>query len=288
MKAQKGKCFRNIRAASTAAFGVFVAGISISQFAAAQSPCRTRDFPITKREITALSAPVFIENIGQFDPKVKFQVKIGSQTAWLTSGGIVFDSTRPADAEKMGTASTKPNDSKYGKDGLLPFELKRAKPEPRTFDRHVFSEDFVGANCCAKVEGKESRPGVYNYFQSSDPSKWRTDVRAYSEVVYRDVWPGIDLRIYGNGPDLEQEFIVQPGGDLRRVQIAYQDIDGLTITKDGSLDAATAFGTLRETKPRLYQQIGHKQVPVEGPLGIGASTTVPMTLNVPITVTRFL
>jgi Beta-propeller repeat len=179
-------------------------------------------------------SPVFIENMGQFDPKVKFQVKIGTQTAWLTHGGVVFDATRQT---RAGT---------------------------QTMERVAFSENFIGASGCLKAEGKDPRPGVYNYFQSGDPKEWRTQVRGYAEVVCRDVWPGIDLRIHSNGPDLEQEFTVKPGGDTSLVQIGYQGIDRIRIAEDGSLEITTLLGTLRETKPRLYQEIGGKQIAVDG------------------------
>ncbi len=35
--------------------------------------------------------PVFIENKGQFDARVRFQVHSGAKTLWLTDNGIVFD-----------------------------------------------------------------------------------------------------------------------------------------------------------------------------------------------------
>ncbi len=148
-----------------AAVIVFLVTVATSQVAIAQ-PSRA------KLEKTAPSAPIFIENMGQFDPKVKFQVKVGSQLAWLTSEGIVFDASRQASGG-------------------------RTQSESRTVDRLVFSEDFAGTQCCSKLEGKNPQPGVYNYFQSSDPKDWHTNVRSFSEVVYHDVWPGVDLRIYG-------------------------------------------------------------------------------------------
>ncbi|MDZ4801731.1 MAG: hypothetical protein SGI92_26540 [Bryobacteraceae bacterium] len=89
-----------------------------------------------------------------------------------------------------------------------------------TFDRFVFSEDFAETTCCSEIEGLGPLPGIYNYFQDRDPRKWRTNVRAYSEVIYREVWPGIDVRISGNGPDLEQEFNVRPGADLKHIRMA--------------------------------------------------------------------
>ena len=210
----------------------------------------------------ALSTAVFIENVGQFDSKVRYQVKIGGQTAWLTTDGVVFDATRPTAGKNVAVT---PRRAGFA-DLLGPPSIAhdRAKPGSQTVDRLVFAEDFVGGSCCSKVEAKGPQQGTYNYFQSSDPTKWRTNVRGYGEVVYRDVWPGVDLRIYGNGPDLEQEFVVQPGGELNRVQISYRGIDRIDIAQDGSLEVDTAFGKLRETKPRIYQQLAGQQAPVDG------------------------
>jgi hypothetical protein len=122
-------------------------------------------------------------------------------------------------------------------------------------------------------------PGSYNYFIGNDPKKWRTDVRSYGEVTYRDVWDGIDLRIYGNGRDLEQEFIVRPGGDLTKVRVAYRGIDGLRVADDGSLVVRTAFGDIRETRPRVFQEIADERVPVQGRFKLTSNTAY--TFDVP-------
>jgi len=210
----------------------------------------------------APSTAVFIENLGQFDSKVRYQVKIGRQTAWLTTDGVVFDATRPRESEDLSATFRR---ALFGDlPGLPSVVLKPTKPAPRTIDRLVFTEDFVGARCCSRVDARRPREGVYNFFLSRDSSTWRTNVHAYSEVVYRDVWPGIDLRLYGNGPDLEQEFIINPGGDFRRVQIAYRGVERLNVESDGSLNVVTTFGELRETSPRIYQQIAGQRVAVDG------------------------
>ena len=252
---------RSGRGTVRAAFVVYLAGIAVSQLATAQSSVKQQPIisPVAKLEKTARSTPIFIENIGQFDPKVRFQGKIGSQTVWLTNEGVVFDTTRPAHDDLL-VPQVNPSGSALEKSPLF----DRAKPASRCVDRLVFSEDFVGANCCSKVEGKEPQPGVYNYFQGSDPAQWRTNVRGYAEVVYRGVWPDVDLRIYGNGTDLEQEFIVQGAGNLAPVKVAYRGIEALSVAKDGSLEINTAFGQLRETQPRIYQQISGQRIEVAG------------------------
>ena len=251
--------------------------------------------------LSALSnhSPRFIENRGQFDRRVRYQLRTGGGTAWLTNTGVVFDFLRakPPDSRIPSSATVHPaaegspaslgallsprppflpdflsksfSDQKDA-EARLPTHGKAApdprssNPESRSIDRLVFSEDFVGARGDPQVEPKAAQPGIYNYFIGNDPKKWVTHVAAYSEVAYRDLWPGINLRLYRSGPNIEQEFVLKPGADLTTVQVAYKGIDGLRVADDGALVVKTAFGELRETKPRLYQEIAGQRVPVEG------------------------
>ena len=40
-----------------------------------------------------------------------------------------------------------------------------------------------------------ARRGEVNYLRGSDPAAWHTGVARYSQVAYRELWPGIDLRL---------------------------------------------------------------------------------------------
>jgi len=204
----------------------------------------------------------FIENQGQVDEKVKFYVRNGGLTAWLTDEGVVFDLLRTKD--KTGQEKLKPPlDPVYPK-------LRRGEQQEVERERLVFTQIFLGANKTPTIEAKDPQPGIYNYFLGNDPLKWRVGVRAYADVVYRNLWDGIDLKLYGNGRDLEQEFIVRPGGDLSKLKVAYRGVEGLQVAEDGSLIIKTAFGELKESKPRIYQEIDGKRVEVAGrfkPLG---------------------
>jgi len=241
----------------------------------------------------------FIENRGQFPDRVKYQLRTGRGTAWLTNKGVVFDflrarnpvpglarwgSSYPAsdhssirlrdlfsprspflpDFLSQGFPDLKVPDSGLRTGRLALPDSQFPSPESHTYDRLVFSEEFLGANSNPEVEARGCQPGIYNYFIGNDPKKWHTRVKGYSEIVYRDVWDGVDLRIYGNRRDLEQEFVVHPGADLSRVQVAYKGIDRLEMAEDGLLVVETAFGELRESKPRIYQEIAGQRVPIEG------------------------
>jgi len=197
-------------------------------------------------------APTFIENRGQFPEQVKFQRASGGRTVWLTNGGVVLD-----------LPNDHPPAHESGSPARPPTHYPPQRAEQRDIQRLAVYEEFIGANPSPEIVAKTPRPGIYNYFIGSDPSKWRTDVKGYAEVVYRDVWDGIDVRFFGNGPNLEQEFVVAPGADLSQVRIAYKGIDALDVNADGSLRIRTTFGELRESPPKVYQEITGEQVPVQ-------------------------
>jgi hypothetical protein len=213
---------------------------------------------------TALGAltPGFIENRGQFDNHVKFALRASGRTVWLTEKGLVFDTLRdesdgsPKEHHLSDSAVNSPVSP-----GVLPSKGAEVFPNE---ERLVFNEEFLNANSSLNVEASEPQQGAYNFISGDDPAKWQTRVQAYGEVVYHDVWKDVDMRIYTNGSNLEQEFILRPGGDLSRVQIAYRGINGLSISADGLLEVQTAFGKLQETRPRIYQEIAGNRVEVDG------------------------
>ena len=218
--------------------------------------------PQGSRQIT------FIENKGQFDEQVKFQVTNAGRMLWLTQSGIVFDFQRCAPSNIAPSWSTpiSPEPAQIAK-------LGKKKTADCVMERHVINQDFLGSSEQAKLETKELQPGVHNYLTGSDPAKWQTEVRGFLEVVYHDVWPGIDLRLYGKGPDLEQEFIVNPGAEATQVQLAYRGVDKLQVGNDGSLAVRAAAGQMRETPPRIYQEISGRRVPVKGHFKLLSNTS---------------
>jgi hypothetical protein len=221
-----------------------------------------------KVAITDAHGLVFVENKGQFDARAKFQVSNPGKTLWLTQNGIVFDFlwTKPDPNSSQQASST---------GAPIPQIIRNrriTKAIPSQTERRVIEQKFVGASTDTVVETKHPGQGTRNYFSGSDPSKWQTGVRGYSEIIYRDLWKGVDLRLYGNRSDLEQEFIVSAGADLNQVQVAYDGIGKLEVANDGSLLVRSAEGQMRESAPHIYQEIHGQQVSVAGKFKLLGST----------------
>ena len=132
---------------------------------------------------------VFIENIGQIaDPTVRYAFRGSGANIFHTTKGPVFQLFK---REKLSE------------------EVNR---HPRLHKRDVirrvcsFSMRFVGARQ-VRPTGRSKQETKVNYFIGGDPNKWYTDVATYSEVVYPELYDGINLHTFGRRSHLKSEFV---------------------------------------------------------------------------------
>lgn len=128
-----------------------------------------------------------------------------------------------------------------------------------------------GANPSAAIEGAQPQAARTNYLVGPR-SQWRTGVANYSRVEYRGVYPGIDVAYYGNGQQLEYDFVLAPGADPRAIRIEFRGADRVRVTRDGDLEVYSAGERLLQKKPSIrqdgravsggYRLLAHNQVGV--------------------------
>ena len=121
---------------------------------------------------------------------------------------------------------------------------------------------FVGADPAVAPRGSGRAAGVVNDLRGSDPSRWRTQVPQFRDVVYPDLWPGIDLRLREQSGVLTYEFHVRPGASPADIGLAYGGARGLALAADGGLQVSTTAGILGDSAPVSYQDIGGVRTPV--------------------------
>jgi hypothetical protein len=123
---------------------------------------------------------------------------------------------------------------------------------------------YLGANVSPDLGGLDLQEGKANYLIGNDPSNWQTDVPLFGRLVYRDLYPGIDMFYSSSTRRLKSEFVVAPGADPSRIQIAYTGVAGIRIDEAGGLILSTPDGELREAAPVIYQETGGRIDPVNG------------------------
>jgi len=102
-----------------------------------------------------------------------------------------------------------------------------------------------------------------NYFLGNDSTKWAPNCRNYTNIVYRDVWDGIDIEWYEENGKLEFDFVVQPGADPNQIRMSCDGLEGdLSVSPStihhppstgAELRLPTSLGELRTALPQVYQ-----------------------------------
>ena len=185
----------------------------------------------------------FTENQGQTDPQVKFYTRGQGHAVFFTPEGMVLSLSRASDDAKR-------SGKKKGK-GKGDQELVQLRPQ--------------GIRSGVEILATEPLPGKVNYYQGNDPGKWRTEVPTYKSVLYREAYPGIDLKFYGTGQQVEYDLIIKPGADPKQVKFLYQGIKALKVTREGDLTITLpGGGHLVQQKPVIYQEINGQRVSREG------------------------
>jgi hypothetical protein len=115
-----------------------------------------------------------------------------------------------------------------------------------------FEVDFIGANSTVP-HGTDLQKSQTNYFLGNDPKRWRTHVPNYARVTYADLYPQIDAVFYGNGHEMEHDFIVSPGGDYRKIRMRLSKYAQPYLDKNGELIITLKDGSLQMRKPVIYQ-----------------------------------
>ncbi len=123
----------------------------------------------------------------------------------------------------------------------------------------------VGMQPGITIQALNPQEARFNFLLGKDQSRWHTDVPTYGAVLYREAYPGIDLKFYGNGRELEYDLIVRPGADLSRVKFRYGGVAGLKVDNEGNLAIRLGDGgRLLQKKPVVYQEIDGQRVAREG------------------------
>ncbi len=120
--------------------------------------------------------------------------------------------------------------------------------------RWVVKVDFVGA-APVHAEGRDPAPTAYNFFRGPE-SEWITGVPAFRAVVYRDLWPGIDLLCTIGAEGIKSEWHVRPGADPGLIRLGVRGATFVGVDGAGALEVETPWGTVVEDAPVAFQPGG--------------------------------
>ncbi len=127
-----------------------------------------------------------------------------------------------------------------------------------------FRIQFVGGNQSPTFLPQTVLPGRTNYLSENASSSISiTHVENYAELRERAVYPGVDLRFYGNARHLEHDIVVAPAAEAGAIQLKLEGVTNLRLDDAGNAQFQLGDITLRETAPVAWQTISGNKVPVK-------------------------
>jgi gliding motility-associated-like protein len=230
----------------------------------------------------------FVENKGQWDSQVKFRAEVSTGFFILHRDGFTVlqnDTTDLLRIHKLlhgeiqsavipsNSGKTvafvqpgSPGGKNYGKGGAAPGDGgggpgggvgagagsgTGSGTNQWLLHSQTYRVSFVGASDQVAISPEKILEEYNNYFVGA-PAQWRPQARLYQGVVYKDLYPGIDLHYYSDGGVLKYDLVVHPGADPHQIVLRYQGQNKLSIKK-GQLWVQTTVGTVKELEPRSYQ-----------------------------------
>mgnify|MGYP001560805518 CR=1 FL=1 len=192
----------------------------------------------------------FVENKGQFDNQISYQADYHTQTVYLDQEGF---SVLLHDVEKWESWMHDLHEHKQ-------LKLKRNPKERKLNYQHIKFE-FVGANL-SNFKGTETNKEHYNFFLGKDRTKWASNVLKHTTVLYKNIYPNIDLEYQAIDQRFKYNFILNDGANIDDIKINIVGANDVDVAKD-RLTINSRFGSFSEVMPISYSINGGVSTTIE-------------------------
>lgn len=229
----------------------------------------------------SFAAPAyFIENQGQWDKDVRFRAAIPGGFLFLKDHSLVYVLY---DGAKMSAMHARAQD---------PTPVAREDLGASVVRAHGVEVEFQNASFTPRFRKLRESKGSFNYFLGKDAALWASGIKGYEEVIYENIYPNTDLRIYLYQARLKYEFIVRPGGNPSQISLAYKGADQVSLNASGQIVINTSVGEFKEAQPYSFQSAANART-VEVPsafrlsadhiahfeLSAGYDQSLPLTID---------
>jgi len=190
-------------------------------------------------------SPSFVRNDGQWEKDILFRAEIPGGILFLKKQALHYVFYHTGDLARQHPQSVKAGQ---------PAARQAVAPDvnENTVRMHGFKITFLNADPGVQLEAKDEKIGVQNYLLGNDPARWASDVPAFAQIIYKNIYPGIDLRLFSQNGTFKYEFLVAAQANPDAIQLKYEGMSSLSLD-NGFLVAETSVNKVTETPPYTYQ-----------------------------------
>lgn len=158
-------------------------------------------------------------------------------------------------------------------------------PQAITLDRSGSSQSlrlsFVDANQAPLLEASETLPTHINDYRGQEARNWQTNLPAYAEITYQELYPGIALHYTGQEGALKSTFHLAPGADPAHIRWHYSGASAVSVNP-GSGDLLVTLpdqSQVVERAPVAWQEVNGQRIPVQAAYILSADRSIAFNLG---------
>ncbi len=189
---------------------------------------------------------VFIENKSQFNNHVKeagSEILFGSERnhccIYFTKSGLVYRFEK--------------NERKHVEEDGYKTEKNREQEEHEIkTTTNVVQLTWQNSNPSVEIIPLEK---ASDYFSYEVNGKGVNHVNAFSKLLYKNIYPGIDAEyVFHAQEGIKYSLIVHPGADISQVKMKYSGVSKISADESGNIHFKTLFGDIIDHAPITFYE----------------------------------
>lgn len=212
----------------------------------------------------------FVENKGQLTDEngnhlsgIKFYGSEGGINLYCRAGRISFvfskieNENNDLISESLGRRESPltkacPNGlSARGAGGFDPSKQEMLESSKTTINRSDLV--LLNSNPYAQIIASDQQEYYENYYTTGNADSGIINVHTYKTIVYRSIYPFIDMVLHSKANGMKYEFVIHPGGKISDIQIQWNGMENLKLNKTGGISYAMDNGKMEECRPVSFQ-----------------------------------
>ncbi|HEY8402199.1 MAG TPA: hypothetical protein VIK89_13110, partial [Cytophagaceae bacterium] len=183
----------------------------------------------------SLRSPLFIENKGQLADRngkamddIRYYANVSGARIYFAGNKVIYRFLK--EKKQISEATGKPGIGK----GML--------------EEQTVVLQLLNGNANPEIVPLDKATEYYNFYYAHCPNGI-TNVPAYGKLIYKNVYPFIDMVFHAEEKGMKYDFIVHPGGNPADIRMKYEGVNEVSRTQDGKLVINHYLGAIEEQQP---------------------------------------
>ncbi len=137
---------------------------------------------------------------------------------------------------------------------------------------YLIPESFNVINYCAsfkdnlqdhKLCGLVPNGGITNYILSNTAQQNKITNSNFKELLYKDLYPGIDLKYYTMNGQLKYDFILHPKAEIKNIKLSFEGFPKLNLTQANEFTGGGKDFSFVDKMPESFQKINDQKLLID-------------------------